>query len=85
MANDQNEQLLEMLGEGLALKLLDIMSGSVYALWCFDCNRWSKIVEVDNRDPPLLVDTLVVCLSTDIARGLKCKYLLLPEHMEPRT
>lgn len=84
MTNDLNEQFVKMLGEGLALKLLDIMAGSVYVLWCFDCNRWTKIITVDNQDPELLGDTLAVCLSVDITHELKCKYLLLPEHMEPR-
>lgn len=84
MTNDLHEQFLGMLGEGLASKLLDIMAGSVYVLWCFDINRWSKIVTVNNQGPHLLGDALAVCLSTDTARGTKRKYLLLPEHKEPR-
>lgn len=85
MANDLHEQFLEMLGEGVALKLLDIMLGSVYVLWCFDCNRWSKLMTVSNHECSLLGPTLTICRNTDIDRGIKRKYLLLPKHMEPRT
>jgi len=89
MANDLDEQaleqILEMLGEGIALKLLDILTGSVYVLWCFDCNRWSKLITINNLECPLLGPTLAICLNTDADCGIKRKYLLLPEHMEPRT